>query len=65
MYNIRQKIMKFETLEYTIYVLRIINLDVRNSNDSWSLIFIPRKVFFTLQMLFQALFAKLLAVKML
>ena len=47
--------MKFEILE---------NPEVSNSNDSWSLIFNPGKVFFTLQMLYQALFAKLLAVKM-
>ena len=47
-----------------IYVLRVVNLDVRNSNDSWSLIFTPRKVSFTLQMLSEALFAKLLAVKL-
>ena len=46
-----------------IYVLRIVNLDVRNSIDSWSFIFNPRKVFLTLQMLCQALFAKLLVVK--
>ena len=55
--------MKFEILEY-IYVLRIVNLDVWNSNDSWSLIFNSRKVFFTLQMLSQALFAKILTLKM-